>query len=107
MTGEAGGHIYIRSESVVSRVIAGETLIVPVRGRVGDLASIYSLNETATTLWEALSSPMSHEALLDRVLDQYDVTRDQAEDELLAFLDDMQTAGLVELAGVSAMVDSV
>ena len=42
---------YVRSESVVSRVIAGETLIIPVRKGVGDLASIYSLNEVASTIW--------------------------------------------------------
>ena len=40
---------YVRASSVVSRVIAGETLIVPVRGGVGDLASIYSLNEVASS----------------------------------------------------------
>ena len=40
----SGEQIFTRSRSVVSRVVAGETLIVPVRGKVGDLASIYSFN---------------------------------------------------------------
>ena len=48
--------IYIRSEAVVSRLIGGETLVVPVRGGVGDLASIYSFNEIGTMIWEALAS---------------------------------------------------
>ena len=46
---------YVRSDSVVSRVIAGETLIVPIRRGVGDLASIYSLNEIATAIWSAIA----------------------------------------------------
>ena len=43
---------YVRSDDVVARMIGGETLIVPVRGNVGDLASIYSLNEIASVVWE-------------------------------------------------------
>ena len=41
---------YVRSESVVSRVIAGETLIVPVRRGLADLASLYSFNPTGLSL---------------------------------------------------------
>ena len=48
---------WIRSRSVVARVMDGKTLIVPVRGKVGDLASIYSFNETGTVIWQALESP--------------------------------------------------
>src|ERR1700704_6063475 len=47
--------ILIRSESVVARVVAGETLIVPVRAKVGDLASIYSFNGTGTLIWKLLA----------------------------------------------------
>ena len=36
--------IFVRSRAVVARVVAGETLIVPVRAKVGDLASIYSFS---------------------------------------------------------------
>jgi hypothetical protein len=51
--------LYVRSESVVSRVISGETLIVPISKGVGDLASIYSLNPVATKIWETISHPRS------------------------------------------------
>ncbi len=46
------GQLFVRSQSVVSRRVAGETLIVPVRGKVGDLASIYSFNGTGSLIWE-------------------------------------------------------
>jgi len=92
----AACNTYVRSDSVVSRVIATETLIVPIRGNVGDLASIYSLNETATILWEALSQPKPADELLNLVVDEYDVERDQAANELNAFLAEMCAAGLVQ-----------
>ena len=47
--------LYVRSDTVVSRVIAGEVLIVPISKGVGDLASIYSLNPVASAIWEAIS----------------------------------------------------
>ena|SRR5581483_11067965 len=89
---------YIRSDAVVSRLIAAETLIVPIRGKVGDLASIYSLNETATTLWETLSSPATVEDLLNVIVQQYDVERERAENEVNGFLQEMCTAGLVRFS---------
>jgi len=54
MLSEPEEQLFTRSRSVVSRVVAGETLIVPVRGRVGDLASIYSFNATGSLIWRLL-----------------------------------------------------
>ncbi len=60
---------YVRSDSVVSRVIAGETLIIPVRKGVGDLASIYSLNQVASSIWRAIAGPRSKEEIV-QVIDR-------------------------------------
>lgn len=86
---------YLQSDSVVARVIAGETLIVPVRGGVGDLASIYSLNELGSFLWRQLQSAKTHEELVSLVLDEYDVTAEMAEQDVRTFLDKIKDAGLV------------
>ena len=67
---------YIRSEAVVSRLIGGETLVVPVRGGVGDLASIYSFNEVGTIIWEALASPTSLEELVELIKRKYPGSRE-------------------------------
>jgi len=48
---------FVRSQSVVARVVAGETLLVPIRAKVGDLASIYSFNGTGSLIWKLLESP--------------------------------------------------
>jgi len=90
-------HIYIRSKAVVSRRIAGETLIVPVRGKVGDLASIYSFNATGTLLWDSLESLQSLAGLIDAVQQEYAVEREQAERDVRQFLKDTTSVGLVEI----------
>src|SRR5260370_41940287 len=49
-----GPRIFVRSRSVVSRRVSGEALIVPVRGKLGDLAPIYSFNEVASLILQFL-----------------------------------------------------
>jgi len=77
-------------------VIAGETLIVPVRGKVGDLASIYSFNGTGTLLWRLLDAPRSLTELVDAVEREYEVAREQAEKDVTQFLNDLALMDLLE-----------
>jgi hypothetical protein len=86
---------FSRSQAVVSRQIAGETLVVPIRGKVGDLASIYSFNETGSLLWVALKDPKSLESLTDLLCQTYEVTWDEAQRDASAFVVEMEAAGLL------------
>jgi hypothetical protein len=86
---------YVRSSSVVSRVIAGETLIVPVRGGVGDLASIYSLNPVASLIWSSLAQPCSEETIIARVVEEFFADVPQVAPDVKAFLAEMHSAGLI------------
>jgi len=57
MTRQSPDVRYQRTEEFVARVIAGETVLVPIRRQIGDLESIYTLNEVATFIWERLAEP--------------------------------------------------
>jgi len=87
--------VYQRSQTVVSRQIAGETLVVPIRGKVGDLASIYSFNETGTLLWSALEQPKSLESLAALLCDSFAIGMDDARRDAGAFVREMEAAGLL------------
>jgi hypothetical protein len=89
--------IFMRSRSVVSRVVGGETLIVPVRGKVGDLASIYSFNGTGSLIWQLLDTPRALTDVIDAVEREYDIDPDQARKDVTTFLKDMQSVGLVDV----------
>lgn len=93
----------IRSRSVVSRVIAGETLVVPVRNKIGDLASIYSFNATGSLIWQLLNSPASLADLIAAIQREYDVDAERARDDVTQFLDEMSSAGLLELCPPAAI----
>ena len=94
--------LYVRSDTVFSRVIAGETLIVPISKGVGDLASIYSLNPVATTIWEAISRPRSKGEILQVIAREFDTENTQLERDVEAFLVEMESVGLVTEVGVAA-----
>src|SRR5580704_12652959 len=93
----------VRSESVVARVVAGETLIVPVRAKVGDLASIYSFNGTGTLIWKLLESPRTVADLATAVAQEYEVEPAQAERDVTSFVIEMKAVGLVEVPAPVAM----
>ncbi len=94
---------FIRSQSVVSRVVAGETLIVPVRSKVGDLASIYSFNGTGTLIWKLLESPKTVSEIAATVAREYEVELAQAEYDVASFVEEMKAVGLVEVPAPVAM----
>ena len=95
--------VYVRSQAMVSRRVAGETLIVPVRGKVGDLASIYSFNQTGSLIWQSMESPKTLRELISAVQREYAVAREQAEKDVKQFLQDMLSAGLVEVREQASM----
>lgn len=92
-----------RSQSVVARVVAGETLIVPIRAKVGDLASIYSFNGTGTLIWRLLESPRTLAELISAVTREYEVESAQAEHDVTEFVSEMKAVGLVEVAATVTM----
>jgi len=93
----------IRSQSVVARVVAGETLIVPVRAKVGDLASIYSFNGTGSVVWKLLESPKTVAELAAAVAQEYEVDPAQVQQDVTDFVSEMKAVGLVEVPAAMAM----
>ena len=88
--------ILIRSSTVVARVVGGGTLIVPIRGKVGDLASINSLNGTGSLIWKLLEFPRKLSQLVAAVANEFDVDQDLARQDVRQFVREMKNVGLVE-----------
>jgi hypothetical protein len=94
---------FIRSRAVASRVVAGETLLVPIRARVGDLASIYSFNGTGSSIWQLLETPKTVDELVAAVAQEYDAEHDRVEKDVKEFLGEMLSVGLAEVPASAAM----
>ncbi len=94
---------FVRSQSVVARVVGGETLIVPIRAKVGDLASIYSFNGTGSLIWKLLDTPKNVAQLASAVAGEYDIDLQQAERDVTEFVCELKSVGLVEVPAALAM----
>jgi coenzyme PQQ synthesis protein D (PqqD) len=90
--------LYVRSNAIVSRLIAGETLVLPVRRGIGDLTCLYSFNRTGTTIWDALQKPQSLPELCDLINCKYDLSKQKAEEDVSLFVRELCSLGLAEVA---------
>ena len=88
---------YEREEDLVTRSVAGETIIVPVRSSISDLNSIYTLNEVSSTIWDLIDGKKSVFQIVETVCDEYDVPAKDAESDTLHFLNSLEQAGLIRL----------
>lgn len=86
-----------RSE-LTTRAIAGETLIVPVTGHVGDLDSIYTLNDVGTRIWQLINDQNKVRQIVETIRQEYDVTTEEAERDVHELLNSLAEAGLIREA---------
>ena len=86
---------YSRDPSIVSREIAGETILVPIRQNVGELESIYKLNETAARVWAPLDGRRSVREVREAMVDEFAVSAEEAEQDVIELLAQLGSVGAV------------
>jgi hypothetical protein len=90
---------FVGDNDLVTRCITGETILVPIRGGVGDLDSIYTLNEVGTMIWELLDGRTPVSQIVEAISREYDVAANEAAADVLDFLHSLEAAGLVRPSG--------
>ena len=86
---------FTKKSDLVTRSITGETIIVPVHGHVGDLDSIYTLNEVGSAVWGLFDGETSVSQIIDTISDDYEATRAETECDILELIGSMEEAGLI------------
>jgi hypothetical protein len=90
---------FAKKGEFVSRSIAGEEVVVPVRGQVGDLESIYNLNEVGGFIWKLIDGQTSLRQIVDAVRAEFEVAPEDAENDTLQFITALEEAGMIEASG--------
>jgi hypothetical protein len=85
------------SRNVVSRVVAEEAIVVPIRRGAADMDSIYTFNETGTALWGMIEAKCSAGVLAAHLQSEYGISEEMAAADTERFLTDLTAAGLIEL----------
>lgn len=86
-----------RRSALVTRRIAGETVLVPVAGPLAGGAFLFTLNETSTFLWERLDGRRTGWDLVKELQASYEVAGSQAEADVLLFLEQLREIEAVQL----------
>lgn len=87
--------IYTKSDSIVSRKIADEVILVPIRQDVGDLESIYTLNEVAACIWELVDGKSTVKEIRDVIVSEYEVPPIEVEKDIMGCLRELESVKAV------------
>lgn len=80
-------------QGYVAREIAGEYIAVPVDSSCG--AHIIVLNPVSKFLWDEMQTEKTFEELLDAMIKNYDVPKEEAETDLKEFIMQLVENGLL------------
>jgi hypothetical protein len=89
---------WARSERMIGRRIGDEYVLVPLVGRGADLDSILNLNRVAAFVWEQLDGSRTGAAVVDAVVERFDVERSRAEADTLELLETLLELEAIALA---------
>ena len=81
---------YQKNENFVYRRIENETILVPIKDNVGDMGSIYNLNEVAAFIWEHLDGQKSLMDIKNMLVGEYEVSERQAGKDLCEFVSQLK-----------------
>jgi hypothetical protein len=91
-------HVYAKSPDYVYREVAGEFILVPIRRRLNDVASLYVLNETGAALWRRIDGTRSAREIIDDFTQEFDVAPEQLEKDFGVLLEDLLSVQAIELS---------
>ncbi len=96
--------VFARSENVVRRDVAGETILVPLTpSGAADVEYLYRMNAVGTAVWDAMDGRSDAFGIVATVLSEFDtsgdgaeggIPRESVERDVRGFLDDLEKSGL-------------
>ena len=83
------------SEGYLLRTVAGKNIVVSIGDNV-NFNGMITLNDTGVFFWNLLQKDTSKEEMLKAVLQEYDVTSEEASDDIDKFIEKLKAAKILE-----------
>lgn len=80
----------------VCRTIGDSYMVVPVGTRTRDIPGVIALSESGALLWERLEQGATEDELVEALLAEYEVEREQAEADVSRFISELRAKGILE-----------
>jgi len=81
-----GKQLYKKRTGFVEKTIGDELVIVPLVGAVAQMDKVFSLNELGVFIYKLLNTPRSEDEMTNLILDEFDVDKETALQDLKQFL---------------------
>ena len=82
--------VFQKNENFVFRQIDDETILVPIKNNVGDMGSIYNLNEVGAYIWQHLDGEETLSDIKNKIAVEFEVSPETAEEDLMEFVDQLE-----------------
>ena len=83
-------------KQLIKREIAGDTILVPVGKTVYDSNGLFVLNELAAFIWELLPTVNTEEEIVSAILEEYEVSAEEAAADTAEFLAKLREMGIID-----------
>ena len=87
--------IYRKQGDIVFRKIAGEFILVPIRGKLADMQQIFTLESVGEHIWQEMDGKKTLTDILKSVLDNFEVEKSTAELDIVEFIHELLDAKLI------------
>lgn len=84
--------VIIRKKEIVAADMDGEMVLMSIEN-----GKYYNLGKTGGVIWGLLEKAMSVDVIVEVLMERYDVTRQQCEEDVQSFLSDINKEGLLEV----------
>jgi hypothetical protein len=88
--------VYSKNPDVVFRQIADEFILVPIRQKVVDLKSIYTLNEVAAFIWGQIDGKKDLAQIRSKVLEAFEADVPQVASDTEEIFLQWESLGLIQ-----------
>lgn len=82
-----------RHPDMLSAEIGGEAIMMSI-----EKGAYFGLNPVATRIWDLIEQPKNVAELIQTITDEYEVSAEQAADDVQGFVADMIERGIAQLA---------
>jgi len=80
---------YRPSPDMVFRQIGDEYVLVPIRNDVADMEAVFTLGGVGARIWELLDGERDGHAILEQIVQEYDVSTEEARGDLVKFMEQL------------------
>jgi len=81
---------FSRNKNFVFRQIDDETILVPIKNKVGDMGAIYNLNAVGAYVWEHFDGEKTLRDIKNLVIEEFEVSSQDAERDLFEFVGQLE-----------------